>query len=81
MVNPVNYVSGMPDANFDHDAVLYHLDREPIRTALHISTDPVTGVAEFNLYFDDGHGNGNGILNIPLAELRWLIKNHNEKRG
>lgn len=70
----VTYLSGIPPVTVDKDAMLWHLDGDPIRTSTHISTDPVTGVASFSVYFDDGHGNGGCLLSLPVAELRQVGK-------
>ncbi|MDE2099910.1 MAG: hypothetical protein KGL39_21835 [Patescibacteria group bacterium] len=72
----VAYMSGRPPINFDEDGLLYALDGDAIRTALHVATDPVTGVAIVSVYHDDGFGNGNCILALPLVELRALVKNY-----
>lgn len=70
----VTYLSGMPPINLDTDGLLHMLDGETVRTALHMATDPVTGVAVVSVYHDDGFGNGNCILAFPLVELRALAK-------
>ena len=38
-------------------------------TSLEVATDPPSGVLMFSVYFDDGAGNGNCILSLPVAEL------------
>ena len=38
-------------------------------TSLEVATDQPSGVLMFSVYFDDGHGNGNCILSLPVAEL------------
>jgi hypothetical protein len=41
-------------------------------TSLDVAADPTTGVMMFTLYFDDGAGNGDCILSLPVAELLKL---------
>ena len=38
-------------------------------TSLEVATDPPSGVLMFSVYFDDGAGNGNCILSLPVGEL------------
>lgn len=70
----VTYVSGIPPINVDERNLSDLLDQDGIRTALHVNTDPVTGVAMVAVYHDDGRGNGLGIFSVPLAELRAIAK-------
>ena len=42
------------------------------QTSLDVAADPTTGVMMFTLYFDDGAGNGDCILSLPVAELLKL---------
>ena len=41
-------------------------------TSLDVAADPTTGVMMFTLYFDDGAGNGDCILSLPVGELLKL---------
>lgn len=68
----MHYVGGIPPVSFDGRTMLAMLDGDAARTATHIHTDPVTGVAMVSVYFDDGHGNGNCLFAMPLAELRAI---------
>lgn len=70
----ITYLSGIPPVVVDKAVMLWHLDGDPIRTAVHISTDPVTGVAMFNVYFDDGNGNGGCLMSLPIVELSQIGK-------
>lgn len=38
-------------------------------TSLEVAIDPPSGVLMFSLFFDDGRGNGDCILALPVAEL------------
>jgi hypothetical protein len=38
-------------------------------TSLEVATDAPSGVTMFSLYFEDGKGNGDCILSLPVAEL------------
>lgn len=73
----VEYVSGLPNVVVDISSILALLDNNATNTVLHVNTDPVTGVAMFQVYTDDRHGNGTCILAIPVAELREIDKRLN----
>lgn len=53
------------------------IDQDATPAALHVWTDPVDGVVHFTLYSDDGYGNGNEILSIPLAALLRAVAGAN----
>jgi hypothetical protein len=77
----VTYVSGMPPITLDEDGLLAALDQDAIRSAIHVATDPVTGVGQVSVYHDDGFGNGGCILSFPLAELRKLAQDYTKREA
>jgi hypothetical protein len=77
----VTYVSGMPPIILDEDGLLSMLQQDAIRSATHVTTDPVTGVIEVSVYHDDGFGNGKCILSFPLAELQALAADYRRREA
>jgi hypothetical protein len=82
----VTYVSGTPPIIVDERAMADMLDGGPVRAALHVDTDPITGVAMVSVFHDDGGGNGDCIFSLPFAEIKALVLRFgvarlNESRG
>jgi len=48
------------------------LDTAAIKAAVHVDTDPPSGVALVSVYTDDGAGNGDCLFSLPLDELLRL---------
>lgn len=53
-------------------SLAHMLDRDAIRAAVEVSTDPPSGVAMLHVFSDDGNGNGNCLLSLPLARVLRL---------
>lgn len=46
-----------------------------------VESDPVIGTPEFNLYYDDGAGNGDHLFSLPLEELERAVHRWRMRRG
>lgn len=75
----VTYVSATPPpAEIDVDYCMDRSGADGTLVALHVHTDEPSGCEIVSLYTDDGRGNGNCIMSLPLAELRQSVKQFNQ---
>jgi hypothetical protein len=76
----MDYRDGMPHAEVDNFFLRGRLNEGSLNVAMHVETDPVSGVDIFGLFTDDGHGNGECLLLLPLAELRNAVADYSRRR-